>query len=129
MVECLVFQQNKVEIVKAPTILHPLAILSQKWEEVSIDYIIGLPKIEWTNIIMVVVDRLTKYAHFCSLSHSFKASVIVVVFMEIFQKLHGNSKIIVSDRDLIFTGNFWTKVPNYLKTHLIIHNMMGKLRL
>ena len=42
------------------------------------DLIIGLPKSEGKNSIMVVVDRLTKYAHFCALSHPFKASTIVV---------------------------------------------------
>ena len=50
---------------------------------------------------MVVVDRLTKYAHFCALSHPFKASTLATTFMETIQKLHGNPKIIVSDRDPI----------------------------
>jgi len=57
---------------------------------------------------MVVVDRLTKYAHFCALSHPFKANTISTAFMETIQKLHGNPKIIVNDRDPIFIGNFWT---------------------
>jgi len=58
---------------------------------------------------MVVVDKLTKYAHFCALSHPFKASKVSISFMETIQKLHGNPNIIVSDKDPIFTGNFWTK--------------------
>ena len=67
---------------------------------------------------MVVVDRLTKYAHFCALSHPFKASIVATAFMEIIQKLHGNPKIIVSDRDPIFTGNFWTELFSCLGTQL-----------
>jgi hypothetical protein len=54
----------------------------------------------------MVLDQLTKYDHVFSLSHPFKVSTIVATFMETIQKLHGNPKIIVSDRDLIFIGNF-----------------------
>ena len=67
---------------------------------------------------MVVVDRLTKYAHFCALSHPFKASTFAIAFMETIQKLHGNPKIIVSDRDPIFTGNFWMELFSCLGTEL-----------
>ena len=49
----------------------------------------------------------TKYAHFCALSHTFKVITIPTSFMETIQKLHGNPKIIVSDKDSIFNGNFW----------------------
>jgi hypothetical protein len=65
-----------------PNSLQPLTIPSQCWEEVSMDFTTGLPKSEENIVIMVVVDQLTKYAHFFSLSHPFKASTIVVSFME-----------------------------------------------
>jgi hypothetical protein len=121
VVECVVYQQNKGETIKTPGLLQPLAIPSQHWEEVSMDFIIGLPKSEGNNVIMVVVDQLTKYAHFFSLSHPFKASTIATTFMEIVQKLHGIPKIIVSDRDPIFTRNFWTELFSCLGTQLA-HN-------
>ena len=70
------------------------------------DFITGLPKFEGKSVIKVVVDRLTKYAHFCALSHPFKASKVATAFMETIQKLHGNPKIIISDRDPIFIENF-----------------------
>ena len=108
VVECLVFQQNKVHTIKTPGLLQRLSIPSQRWEEVSMDFITGLPKSEGESVIMVVVDRHTKYAHFYSLSHPFKANTVSTAFMETIQKLHGNPKIIVSDRDPIFIGNFWT---------------------
>ena len=66
----------------------------------------------------LVVDRLTKYAHFCALSHSFKASIVVVAFIETIQMLHGNPKIIVSDRDTIFTRKFCTELFSCLGTQL-----------
>jgi hypothetical protein len=118
VVECLVFQENKVETIKTPCLLQPLAILIQRWEEASMDFITGLPKSEGNSVIMVIFDRLTKYAHFCALSHPFKASTISTTFMEIVQNLHGSPKIIVSDRDPIFTGHFWTKLFSCLGTQL-----------
>jgi hypothetical protein len=72
------------------------------------DFITGLPKFERKSVIMVIIYRLTKYTHFCPLSHPFKSSTVATAFMETFQKLHGIPKIIVSDRDPIFTGHFWT---------------------
>jgi hypothetical protein len=101
--ECLVCQQNKVETIKTPGILQPLAIPSECWEKVSMDFITGLPKSEGKSVIMVIIDRLTKYDHFCALSHPFKASTVATAFMDTVQKLHRNLKIIVSEKDPIFT--------------------------
>ena len=67
---------------------------------------------------MVVVDRLIKYAHFCALYHPFKSITVATAFMEKIQKIHGNPKIIVSDRDSIFTGHFWMKLFSCLGTQL-----------
>ena len=58
---------------------------SQCWEEVSMDFITGLPKSEGKSVIMVVVDRITKYAHFCALSHPFKGNTFGTIFMKIIQ--------------------------------------------
>jgi hypothetical protein len=82
------------------------------------DFITGLPKSKGKSVIMVIVDRLTKYTHFCALSHPFKASTFATAFMEIVQKIHGSPKIIVSDRDPIFMGHFWTKLFSCLGTQL-----------
>ena len=80
------------------------------------DFITGLPKSEGKSVIMVVVDRLTKYAHFCELSHPFKASTATTTFMDTIQKLHGNPRVIVTDRVPIFTGNIWTELFSCLGT-------------
>ena len=104
----MVFQQNKVEIVKTLGNLQPLDIPCKCWEEFMIYFIIGVPKLEGENVIMVVIDRLTNYAHFCSLSHPFSASRVAIAFMDIVKKLHGNTKIIATDIDPIFTRKFWT---------------------
>ena len=82
------------------------------------DFITCLPKSEGKSVIMVVVDRLTKYALFCALSHPFKVSILATTFMEKIHMLHGNPKIIVSDTDPIFTGKFWTKIFSCLGTQI-----------
>ena len=81
------------------------------------DFITDLPKSEGNSVILVV-DRLTKYAHFCVLSHPFKASTVANSFMETVQKLHGIPNIIVCDMDPIFTGNFCPELFSCLGTQL-----------
>ena len=115
-------------------LLQPLAIQSQCWDEVLMDFILGLPKSEGNTIIMVVVDQLKKHAHFFSLSFTFKESTISTTFMGTIQNLHGVPNIIVSDKDPIFTGIFWTELLSCLGTQLAHrssyhHHLMGKLRL
>ena len=116
--KCLVFQRNKVETIKTPSLLQPLSIPSQRWTQVSMDFITDLPKSKGKSVIMVVVDRLTKYAHFCALSHPFKSRTVANPFMETFQKLHGTPNIIVSERDPIFNSNIWTDLFSCLGTQL-----------
>ena len=82
------------------------------------DFIIGLPKSKGKSVIMVIAYRLTKYTHFCALSYPFKASIVAIAFMVTIQNLHGIPKIIVSDRDPIFTGHFWIELFSYLGTEL-----------
>jgi hypothetical protein len=82
------------------------------------DFIIGLPKLKGNNVIMVVIDRLTKNAHLCSLSHPFSACTISTRFTNIAQMLYANPKIIVSDRDPIFTEKFWTELFSCLGNEL-----------
>ena len=100
-------QQNKVETVKTMGLLQQLSMPCQHWEEIPVNLIKGIPKLEGKNVIRVVVDKLTNYAHFCALFHPFNASTVTATFMDTDHKLHGNLNIIVSDRDPIFTIKFW----------------------
>jgi hypothetical protein len=70
----------------------------------------GLPKSGNKSVIMVVVDRLSKYAHFCALQHPFTTSMVAQIFMDQVFKLHGMPHSIVSDRDPTFTSNFWQEL-------------------
>ena len=82
------------------------------------DFITGLPMVQGKDCIFVVVDRLTKYAHFFAISaHHTAAQVAELFFREIF-RLHGLPKTIVSDRDSCFMGGFWQELFRLVGTEL-----------
>ena len=74
------------------------------------DFIGGLPNSQGKNTILVVVDRLSKYAHFIALAHPYSALTIAQLFLDHIYKLHGLPKSIVSDRDPVFVSNFWREL-------------------
>jgi len=63
------------------------------------DFVDGLSKSKGKDVILVVVDRLTKFGHFLNLMHPFSAQEVARVFLDSVVKLHGVPKTIVSDRD------------------------------
>ena len=75
--ECDTCQRNKSENVMSPRLLHPLHIPTQKWEEISMDFIEGLLVSKGKENFFVVVDRLTKYAHFIGIKKTDSAKQIV----------------------------------------------------
>jgi hypothetical protein len=70
------------------------------------------------SFIMVVVDRLSKYDHLCSVQHPFTTSTVAQLFMDQVFKLHGIPHSIVSDRDPTFTSNFWQELLKLQGTQL-----------
>jgi hypothetical protein len=105
-----VCQENKHETVLSASLLHPLPIPSQVWLNISLDFIEGLPKSQGFSVILVVVDRLTKYGHFIPLAYPFLAAQVAQVFVATIFKLHGILSTIVSDKDPTFTSSFWREL-------------------
>jgi hypothetical protein len=82
------------------------------------DFIEGLPLSDNANVILVVVDRLTKYAHFLPLKHPYTASSVAKLFLDSVVRLHGVPLSIISDRDKIFTSLFWKELIKAVGTKL-----------
>lgn len=116
--ECPVCQLVKVEHVHPAGLLQPLPIPRTPWSCISLDFIEALPKSNGKEVILVVVDRLTKYAHFIPLSHPYTVEQIVAVIPENVVKLHGPPAEIVSDRDRIFTSTLYKQIFQALKVTL-----------
>jgi hypothetical protein len=105
---CMECQKVKAEHRHPAGLLQPLPIPEWKWEVVTMDFITGLPRTgKLHDLIMVVVDKLTKFAHFIPLKNTHKAADVVDIFMKEVARLHGIPKTIVSDRDPKFTSNLW----------------------
>ena len=91
-------------------LLQPLSIPTTPWTDVSLDFVEGLPKSMGFEVILVVVDRLTKYVQFVPVSHPYSAAKIAFLYMQHIFKLHGMPSSIVSDRDANFTSLFWSEL-------------------
>ncbi|KAJ0661910.1 putative nucleotidyltransferase, Ribonuclease H [Helianthus annuus] len=106
--KCLICQQVKIEHQRASGLLQQLEIPVWKWDDITMDLVTGLPKtLKKNDAIWVVVDRLTKSAHFLPIQEKYSASRLAEIFQKEIVRLHGTPVSIVSDRDPRFTSQFW----------------------
>jgi hypothetical protein len=82
------------------------------------DFIEVLPKYEGKDTILVVVDKLTKYAHFIAIIHPFTTRTVVQLFIDNVFRLHGLPLVIINDRDRIFTSQLWQDLFKSIKVKL-----------
>lgn len=104
--KCIVCQCNKYTISTPSGLLQPLPIPNQVCTDISMDFITGLPKSKGFEAIFVVVDRLSKYAHFILLKRPYSERSLAETFTKEVVRLHVIPESIMSDIDLIFVSNF-----------------------
>lgn len=108
--ECDICQQHKLENTHPVGLLQPLIIPTRIWTDISMNFIERLPTSNKYSVIMVVVDCLSKYAHFILVSHPYTAGKIVDCFLINIFKLHEMPFLIITDNDPTFTSNFWREL-------------------
>jgi hypothetical protein len=116
---CDTCQRVKVEHQRLAELLQPLKNPKWKWEEIGMDFIVGLPRTQaGYDSIWVIVDWLTKVAHFIPVKTTYSGAKLVELYMTRIVCLHGVPKKIVSDRGSNFTFKFWEKLHESMDTKL-----------
>lgn len=116
--ECPVCQVTKSENIHIPGLLDPLEVPDMAWSHITMDFIEGLPKSDGKDVILVVVDRLTKYAHFIAMAHPYSVEQVIDLFMKNIHRLHGMPIAIIADRDRIFTSQLFQEIFKAMKVRL-----------
>ena len=106
VMKCEVCQKCKYDRSAYPGLLQPLPIPKRIWQHITMDFIEGLPNSNGKQVIYVVVDRLSKVAHFMAISHLYIATEVAQSFLDNVFKLYGFPDSITSDRDVIFVSQF-----------------------
>jgi hypothetical protein len=106
--ECGTCQRVKANHLKVSGTLQPLPIPSWKWEDISMDFIVGLPNASQKHdSIWAIIDTLTKTAHFLPVHITYTAKKYAEIYLEQIIRLHGVPKTIISDRGTQFVARFW----------------------
>jgi hypothetical protein len=119
VLSCLPCQSNKPSNQTPVGLLQPLPIPETRWETTSMDFITQLPVTKQGNdAIMVVVDKLSKKAHFIATKTNVSAPDVATLFFREVVRHHGVPKNVISDRDPRFTSMFWKALWQQLGTKL-----------
>jgi hypothetical protein len=118
--ECDTCRKVKADYMKPGVLLQPLSSLEWKWDDISMDFIVGLPTTARKfDSIWVIIDRLSKSVHFIPLSTNYKVQKYAEIYIARVLCLHGVLKTIISDRGSQFVARFWEQPHVALGTHLV----------
>jgi hypothetical protein len=118
--ECDTCHRTKASHLKSAHVLQPLSIPMWKWDDISMDFIVGLPLTTRKKVsIWVIVDRLTKTTHFIAVHTTYSVQQYVELYMDQIVRLHGIPKTIISDRGTQFIARFWQQLQECFGTKLI----------
>ena len=105
--KCLVCPRVKAEHQVPSGLLQPIKILEWKWDRITMDFVVGLPLTgRKHDSVLVVVDRLTKSAHFLPVRTNYSLDMLAELYIKEIVRLHGIPISIISDRDPRFTSRF-----------------------
>jgi hypothetical protein len=103
---CDTCQRTKAEHQRPAGLLQPLPVPKWKWEEIGMDFVIGLPRTQKGNdSIWVIIDRITKVAHFIPVKTTFRGATLARIYLKEIVRLHGIPRRIVLDRGTQFTSS------------------------
>ena len=118
--ECDICRRVKASHLKLAGMLQPLENPSWKWEDISMDFIVGLPPTsKGCDSIWIIVDCLTKSANFLPVKTRYSSHQYAEIYMARIVSLHGVPKTIISDRGSQFIARFWEQLQASLGTQLI----------
>jgi hypothetical protein len=116
---CDICNRVKAEHQRPAGLLKPLDVPVWKWECISMDFIMGLPRSsKGHDSIWVIVDRLTKVAHFVPIKVDYRVEKLIDLYIEHILRHHGAPVSIVSDRGTQWTSRFWQSLHKSIGTHL-----------
>jgi hypothetical protein len=118
--ECDICQRVKASHLRTAGILQSLPIPSWKWDDISMDFIVGLPNTSQRHdSIWVIVDRLTKTAHFLPVHTTYNTKKYAEIYLDKIVHLHEIPRTIISNRGAQFVARFWEQLQHALGTKLI----------
>ena len=121
MAECVTCSKVKAQHQKTYGSLEPLHVPMGKWEDITMDFVTKLPRTKnGQDMIWVVVDRLTKSAHFIEANEKWSMDKLANAYVKEVVRLHGVPLTIVSDRDSRFTSRFWKSLQEEMGTKLCL---------
>jgi hypothetical protein len=115
---CSVCQRNKTVHLHPTGLLQPLAVPSGVWRDIALDFVEGFPRVGGKSVILTVVDRFSKSAHFVTLGHPYSATTVAKAFFDSIVRLHGVPASMVNDRDPVFTSTLWKELFRLVGTKL-----------